>query len=218
MKILIAIVAAALFLTGCAAPIHKHEVAGLPKSETMNFVDARPQAESEQKIFSLLITSDAYATYRYSTSTLDPSALRLFQHKIYEKFPEGAKPSQVKVHHFVSYMNMQAAFRRTAVGSIFGGVGAVIASGTQNYNADFKATSVNRATFDAVSEADEYTKAFFSAEENPSNAPVFIVYIDAEIDGKRNFVRGIAPTNRSDGKNPYLYVVDNTIAAFLSNY
>lgn len=218
MKAIIATVAAALFLSGCAAPVHKHEVTGLQKSEAIHFVDARPQAESEQKIFSLLITSDAYATYRYSTSTLDPSALRLFQHKIYEKFPEGAKPSQVKVHHFVSYMNMQSAFRRTAVGSIFGGLGAVVASGTQNHNADFKVTTVNRATFDAVSEDNEYTKSFYSAEENPNNAPVFIVYIDAEIDGKRNFVRGIAPTNRSDGKNSYLYVVDNTINAFLSNY
>lgn len=218
MKIFLATVAAALFLTGCAAPVHKHEVAGLQKSETMNFVDARPQAESEQKIFSLLVTSDAYATYRYSTSTLDPSALRLFQHKIYEKFPEGAKPSQVKVHHFVSYMNMQSALRRTAVGSIFGIAGAVVASSTQNYQADFRATSVDRAKFEAASEDEEYTRSFFSAEENPKNAPVFVVYIDAEIDGKRNFVRGIAPTNRDDGKNPYLHVVDSTIVAFLNNY
>jgi hypothetical protein len=218
MKIFFATVAAALFLSGCAAPVYKHDVQGLQRSEAINFVDARPKAESEQKIFSLMITSDAYATYRYSTSTLDPSAVRLFKHKIYEKFPDSAKPVDVKVYHFVSYMNLQASLKRTAIGSIFGGVGAAVAAGTQNYNADFKVVDVNREQFDAITEDNEYTKSFFSEAENPNKAPVFIVYIDADINGKRSFVRGISPTARSDGKNSYLYVVENTIAAFLSKY
>jgi hypothetical protein len=218
MKILLATAAAAIFLSGCAAPVYKHDVQGLQRSEAINFVDARPKAESEQKLFSALITSDAYATYRYSTSTLDPSAVRLFQHKIYEKFHGNVTPVDVKVYHFVSYMNLQSSFRRTAIGSIFGGVGAAVAAGTQNYNADFKVADVNREIFDAITDDNEYTKSFFSEQENPSKAPVFIVYIDADINGKRSFIRGISPTTRNDGKNSYLYVVENTISSFLSKY
>ncbi|MFY9476440.1 MAG: hypothetical protein WAQ08_02025 [Aquabacterium sp.] len=218
MRLLLASIAAALFLSGCAAPVHKHEVAGLQRSENIHFVDARPKAESEQELFSALITSDAYATYRYSTSSLDPSAVRLFQHKVFEKFADSAKPVDVKVYHFVSYMNMQSAFRRSSIGAVFGVVGAVVAVSTQKNDADFKVNMVDREQFDAITAANEYTKSFFTEAENPNKAPVFVVYIDADINGKRTFIRGLAPTTRKDGQNPYLYVVENTISAFLDNY
>ncbi len=218
MKLLFTTISAAILLSGCAAPIYKHEVAGLQRSESVRLVDARPKEESEQELFSALITSDAYATYRYSTQTLDPSAVRVFQHKIYEKFADSSSPVDVKIYHFVSYMNMQSSFRRSSIGSIFGVVGAAVAVGTQNYNSDFKASSINREQFEAITRDNEYTKSFFTEAENPNKAPVFVVYIDADINGKRSFVKGIAPTARSDGKNSYLYAVENTISAFLSNY
>lgn len=218
MKLLIAIVFTA-FLTGCAAPIHKHEIADLQKSQSIQVTDTRPKQESEQKLFSALITSDAYGLYRFSTQSLDPSAERIFQHKLLEKFPDVGQAPNVTVFHFVTYWNAQSSFRKTALGAGLGGIiGAAIVGANQNNDADFKTTTVNAAQFNAIGDDDEYTKAFYTPEENPNKAPVFIVYIDAEINGKRSFIKGIAPSTRTDGKHSYLYAVENTIQAFLNGY
>ena len=218
MKLLVAAFTAVL-LSGCAAPVYKHEIANIQKSESVHFEDTRPKYESEQKLFSALITSDAYGTYRYSTQTLDPSALRLFQHKVYEKFATSAQPADVKVFHFVSYMNMQSSFRKSVmVGMFTGGIRAAVAASVQNYHADFRAYSVSADSFEKTAGDSEYTRAFFTEEENPDKVPVFVVYIDAEVNGKRSFVKGLAPSVRKDDKNPYMYAVENTIQAFLKNY
>lgn len=218
MKLLIAILTAAL-LTGCAAPVHKHQIANIQQSESVRVVDARPAYESEQKLFSALITSDAYGLYRWSTQTLDPSAERLFQHKVFEKFPQASQAPNVTIHHFVTYWNTQSSFRSSALGMAFGGaIGAAIVQANQNYDNDFRTASVNLAQFTKTAGDAEYERAYYSPEENPGKAPVFIVYLDAEINGKRSFIKGISPSTRKDGQNSYMAAVESTVQAFLSSY
>ncbi len=206
-----------MFTFGCAAPTLMVDVPNIEKSESVKIQDFRPEIEKENKIFSLSITSDAYGTYRRGDQLIDPSPMRIFQHRVYEKYSKLDKDPDVKVHHFVVYLNLKSELRRGVVGGVLGGVvGAAVASGTQKYGIDGIATLTSLDEFERFEK--EYQRALYTEEENPGKVSIFRVYIEAEIDGKRTFITTMTPTRLPDGQNPHLAAIETAIAYFLDQY
>ncbi|MEE9910597.1 MAG: hypothetical protein K4571_02635 [Deltaproteobacteria bacterium] len=215
MKFVVPIVVL-LILSGCAAnkPL-QYQVAGFEKSSAVVIEDARPALESEQTVFSVLLHSDAYAIYRNKDTLIDPTPIRLLQHRVYEKYGSTAK--KVKINHFVSYTNRQATLRRAAIGGAFGPVGAVAASASVDQNAKEGIRILDCKVLDIDPEK-EYTRAAYTPGENPGKSDLFIIYIDGEIDGKRVCIKKISSTVEKDSTHPYVAAVNSTIRVFLSSF
>ena len=47
---------------------------------------------------------------------------------------------------------------------------------------------------------------------------VFVIYIDAEINGKRRIVRSVAPSVNDNGDHPYTAALEKSISAFLEYF
>jgi hypothetical protein len=81
-------------------------------------------------------------------------------------------------------------------------VGSAITSGTVATTVNISQSLVDREQFDRNGGKMEARRAFYSEEENPGNASVFVIYIDAAINGKRVFVRTMAPATSTEGYFP----------------
>lgn len=217
MKKLLAITAI-LLLTACAATPLQMEISNIEQSESIRLTDLRPGNESKKETFSLLISSDAYAIYRNGDAVTVPSPIRLLQHRTYEKMASSGNPIDIKVFHFVSYMNAQSTLRVGAVGSIFGAVGAGIATAAKDQNSDFSFSEIERSKFESIPEDKEYIRAYYSENENPNDAMVFVIYLDAEINGKRRIIRSVSPSVSKDDSNPYVNALEKTIDVFLNGF
>ena len=209
----------AFVIAGCAAPVVKVDVPNISESNSMAFIDLRPKTEKENEIFSLLITSEAYGTYRRGDALLTPTAIRIFQHRVHEKFnPLNIQP-EVKVHHLVVYMNLKSELRRGVTGGMLGGViGAGIAAGTQQYGVDGIATVITQEEFEAFD--DEYKRTLYSETENPGKSSVYVVYLDAEVNGKRFFVKTMTPFHlpQENTKNSHLVAIETATSFFLNQF
>lgn len=206
-----------LFVFGCAAPTIMVEVPNIENSSSIELVDLRPESEKENKIFSLSITSEAYGTYRRGDKLLDPTMVRIFQHRVYDKYANAGTAPEIKLHHFVVYMNLKSELRRGVTGGLLGGVvGAAVASGTQKYGIDGLASITTIEEFNAFEK--EYKRALYTEEENPDEVSVFKVYLEAEIDGKRTFIKTMTPTKLPENKNSHVAAVETAIAYFLDQY
>jgi len=205
-----------LIVIGCAANT-KVEVPNIEKSSSLELVDLRPQSEKVDKTFSFAITSEAYGIYRRGDRHLNPSMVRIFQHRVFEKFAEIEEVPAVKLHHFVAYQNIKSELRRGVTGGLIGGVvGAGIVSGTQKYGIDGLASITTTEDFNAFEK--EYKRALYTEEENPGKVSVFNVYLEAEIDGKRAFIKTMTPIRLPGHKNSFLAAVETAIAYFLDQY
>jgi Cu2+-containing amine oxidase len=98
-----------------------------------------------------------------------------------------------------------------------GPIGGAIASATKNNVVDGVASVIDGKEFEASSK-EEYKRTLYTEKENPNKASVFIVYLDAEVDGKRVFVKTMTPTKLPEGKNPHIAAVETAIAYFLQQY
>lgn len=76
---------------------------------------------------------------------------------------------------------------------------------------------VDRNLFDAAG-GEEYERAFYTEAENPEKASVFVIYIDADVNGKSVFVKTMAPSKAPDGQNPHARAVESAIQYYLSQY
>ena len=65
---------------------------------------------------------------------------------------------------------------------------------------------------------DEFKRALFTKAENPQNAPVLIVYVDATINGKRVTTKTVSPLKQPEGKVPYVVALEAASTFFLSQY
>ena len=205
-------------LTACAASPLQVAVPDIAESDSVKLTDLRPGSEAEKETFSLLISSDAYAIYRVGDAATVPPPLRLLQHQAYEQIPSNGAPLDITVYHFVSYMNAQSSLRAGAIGGIFGPIGGGIAMAVQNQNANFNVIEIDRDKFDSIPSDQEYTRAYYSATENPDDAIVFVIYLDAEINGKRRIIRSVSPSETDDGAQPFVAALTKTIDAFLSDF
>ena len=218
MKFLVLTILAVLTV-GCAAPTAMVNIPNIEKSALLEISDARPEEEKENEMFSFSITSDAYGVYRRGDELINPNPLRIFQHRIHERFLQNETPIKIKVNHFVVYMNLQSELRKGVAGGLLGGVvGAAIASGTQKYGIDGLASLVTQEGFMAIK--DEYQRALYTEEENPEKVSVYVVYLDAEIDEKRVFIKVITPTTLPEGnkRHPHVAAVETAISYFLDQH
>ena len=206
-----------IFVVGCKAPT-KVEINDLEVSTNMVVEDVRPKKEKEFEMFSYIITNDAYAITREGEPTA-PAPLRILQHRVHQKLSGNQQPSSIKVHHFVIYKNSQAELKRsTLYGAFAGGIGAVLASTNQSHGVNVITNTI--ASEDFYSIGDEYKRGLYTESENPHEASVYVVYLDAEIDGNRKFIKVMTPivTKKESEKAPIVFAVDTAISYFLEQY
>ncbi|QXI31312.1 hypothetical protein [Pseudomonas vanderleydeniana] len=206
LKTLLAI--SAVLIAGCASqpPVPPPQYPGLEKSDKIAIQDLRPHSESEKEIFSLLITSDAYAIYRVADTATKPTGPRLLAHRAYETLPELNNQPSIKVLHFVAYSNLQSQLRKNSLLAGFTGpIGVALLADKTFPSADVLTTQIDSQSLDKTEGKEEYTRAYFTAEENPKKSPVNLIYIDTEMLGKRVTTRCLVPPIAS---KPYLYLVE----------
>jgi hypothetical protein len=210
---------ASLLLVACAAPAPPIAVSNIERSATSSVVrDLRPPREKNEERFSLLVTNDAYGITRIGDTPIKPPPLRLFQHRAFEKLGAQTAPISIDVHHFVVYRNLQSWGRRGALGAAFGGaVGAAIASGSATQRAAGGSTLLTPKTFASVG-ADEWKLALFNPAEDPGPIISYVVYIDAEIQGKRTVTKTIYPSLKDNINLAIPEAVEAAIAFHLSQY
>lgn len=203
------IVAWVMILSGCAgmqAP--QLQVSGLEKSEALKLQDLRPATEKEKEVFSSKMTSPALGVTRNPEAITEPTALRFFKHRVFEKF---GKDADVKVHHLVAYTNSRTDIIRLA------NLVAMEVSSIGNQTVKPIVSDVDPAQF-AASASREYERGLYTRLENPNDARVIMIYLDAEINGKRHFIRRLSAGRPSDGVYPHNLAVEATVEAFLAKY
>lgn len=212
-------ISAALLLAGCTtAPIQPMAVPGLEKSSTVVIEDLRPPTETQKEIFSLLITSEAYGIYRVMEAATNPTAVRLLAHRAFETFPELANSPKIKVHHFVTYANLQSQLRKGALGGAIGGaLGGVLASQSAPVPGEVYTIMIDSAAFEQTA-SKEHQRAFFTKLENPTKAGVNVIYIETEILGRRIATRSLVPPLKNKPNATLAEIIDISIANHLAFY
>jgi len=141
----------------------------------------------------------------------------VFRWMVFERLKETEKDLKISVYHMVAYLNVKSLLRRQAIGAGMGGfIGAVVASSAAASTVNISQSLVDQGQFERDSRA-EARHAFYSEEENPGDAPVFVIYIDAAVNDKRVFVRTMAPSTASDGQ-PFVLAVKGAIQYWLDQY
>ncbi|PTU73492.1 hypothetical protein [Pseudomonas mangrovi] len=202
------LVVTAVALSGCttAPTLPPPTFPGIEQSNKIAIEDLRPASESEKKIFSLMVSSDAYAIYRVADNATDPTGPRLLAHRAYEAFPQLAEQPSIKVLHFVTYANMQSHLRRSVTqGLLIGPVGMALVGSPSYPSSEVLTSAINSEQLERTAGDQEHTRAYFTEQENPSKSPVNVIYIDAEILGKRVASRCLVPP--VTGK-PNLFLVE----------
>lgn len=207
-----------LLLCACAsAPPPKVEVTDVAKSQAATLVDLHPAGENKREAFSYLITSERYGIFRNGDVVTDPPALRLLQHRVFERLG-GQGPLTIKVHHFVVYQNLQSTLKAGALGSIFGPLGAAAAASSVKNDLGGSAAVVDPALFADTAGDNEWKRGVMSAEENPTNAAALITWLDVDINGKRVFVRSVSPMKVPEGKVPYVVALEAAFDMLLKQF
>ncbi|HUE91495.1 hypothetical protein [Pseudomonas sp.] len=199
---------AALALTGCATgpAVPPPTFPGIEQSDKITIEDLRPKSESEKEIFSVLITSSAYAIYRVADGATNPTGPRLLAHRAYEAFPELAQQPKIKVLHFVTYANLQSHLRKgVALGMLTGPIGVALIGPPKYPVSDVVTSPVDGALLEKTAGDEEHTRAYFTEQENPSKSPVNVIYIDTEMLGKRVASRCLVPPVKD---KPNLFLVE----------
>jgi hypothetical protein len=214
---------ASIFLCACA---HKPVSVsfGLPeeaKTISIPVEDLRPENEKIKTdlVFSTQILSKQYAIYRVGDETTIPPITDVFRWRVFERLGKTEKNLKISVYHMVAYLNMKSQLRRHSVGFAIGGLlGSAIATSTVASTVNISQSLVDREQFDRNGGKLEARRAFYSEEENPGKASVFVIYIDAAINDKRVFVRTMAPLTASEGQYPFVPAVNGAIQYWLDQY
>lgn len=210
-----------LFLAACVQQkITRVNLPGLDSSSSVVVQDLRPADEKIALRGSFAITSRSYGISRVGDETLDPSMPRILQHRAWEKFGgANGTPPQITIHHMVGYKNIQSEVRGIALGAAIGGAigGAASMGATSRSGVNLSQSLVDQSQFEALADED-YQRAYYTEQENPGRASVFVIYIDAEMRGKRTFVKTIAPTTSGKDQNAYSLAVESAIQYYLSQY
>lgn len=208
-----------ILFSGCAAPVHRLNVVGIERSESVRVNDLRPSSERQQEMFSSFVGSDAYAISRVADESFSPSAIRLLQHRVYEKFAGAVSaPLEVTVHHLVVYQNRQAEFRDVAFGAGFGSIGLPGMPNEVSADPSGVVTSlVDTNTFASLS-SKEFARAVYSQRENPGRGSVIVVYIETEIGGRRVFSRALAPAKQKGSEAPFALALESAVRHHVAQY
>jgi hypothetical protein len=214
MAILLSMLCAA-----CTPVVTKVNVPDMAKSDSLSVRDVRPDNEKDRKLFSLLVSSKEYGIFREGDARLSPSPTRLLQHQVFEKFNVSGELPKVDVYHFVVYSNMKSKLRSNAVFAGIGGIlGGLAANAAATHVAMASTGTVDEKMFDNWSGDNEYQRALFTEAENPTRAPVYIIYIDTDIDGKRVLTRTVSSIEQQGGESSLVTAVQLAITNHLGHY
>lgn len=189
--------------------------------------DLRPPTEKESKMFSLLVTSGAYGIERVGDGALDIAMPQAFGRFAYDKLGRNGQPMAISVYHMVVYMNNKAALRASALSmgvmaAVGGAVGGAIAGAVSTAPGQVRSTEgthswVDQARFDSLD--DEYERAFLTKDINGGKAFSFIIYMDADINGKRMFTKSVVPVQYDqDRKSNYNLAVTEAFQYWLTEF
>lgn len=185
-----------LMLAGCATKdiqIPAMPVSNLEQSNQILIEDLRPDSETKAENFSLLVTSKAYGIYRSAEFNTNPTGPRLIAHRAYEKFPRLNDETPIKIHHFVTYSNLQSYLRKQSAGIAFFGVaGGLLANSTKNTPSEISLKRIDNE-FLQQTQKREHERAFYSKEENPNKSPLNIIYIETELFEQKIASRCVVP-------------------------
>ena len=213
-----------LFLTlimfGCAKPVIKFiTIANISKSDSVTLTDLRPEKEKSIEILSYLITSDAYGINREGGDSLEPSMPRILQHRVYEKFGDSVSTLELTIYHMVVYSNMQSQMKKGILwGTLAGPIGMAAAAGSNDNNITSNSSIVDPVMLEATNNDDEYKRGLYTEQENPNKANVLIIYIDAEINGKRVCIKTISPLVAPGNQHPLNIALESAIGYYLDQY
>src|SRR5262245_46836785 len=99
--------------------------------------------------------------------------MRLLAHRAYETFPELSSQPSINVQHFVTYANLQSKLRTSAfVAGLTGPIGVALIGRQELPAGEVLTTQVDSTLFEQTAGDKEYTRAYFTAEENPEKSPV----------------------------------------------
>lgn len=90
-------------------------------------------------------------------------------------------------------------------------------AGLSNNHVTIYSSIVDPNYFESTAK-DDYKPALYTEKENPNKAIVFITYIDAEINGKRVFIKTISPTDLPEKQDPFINSVESAIKYYLDQY
>lgn len=211
----------ALTLAGCASQpaVPPPQFPGIEQSDSVAVQDLQPKTESEKEMFSLLVTSSAYGIMRMPDEATKPTGVRLLAHRAWEALPQLREQPSIKVHHFVTYANMQSRLRKNSLLAGFTGpIGVLIAGDPENVPGQVQTSRIDSTLLAQTEGDEEYTRAQFSEQENPEKMPVNLIYIDTEMLGQRLASRCLVPP-QADKPNMFLVeVFDLCIERHLALY
>jgi len=224
------LIIASLSLCACAhqpPPIVSFDLPGEVKSISVAVEDLRPENEKkkEDETFSYSVVRAGYGITRVGDETTSPPITDVFRWMVFERLGKTEKNLKITVYHMVVYLNAKSKMRRRSVGAgigiLFGGIGMItgaeIGGSTTASTVNISQSLVDRKQFERDSKA-EARHAFYSKEENPENAPVFVTYIDAAVNDKRVFVRTMAPITAPEGQFAFVLAVKGAIQYWLDHY
>ncbi|TDU23304.1 hypothetical protein DFR24_4828 [Panacagrimonas perspica] len=203
-----------LLLTACSSAPKIQPAAEPPPVWTGPMRDYRPVTERESTIFSTLITRAGYGIYRTGEDKMSPTGMYLLRRKAQQKLgADGKKPLAITVHHLVVYVNAKTQLRKTTMGGVVAGAvgGAVVAQSMDKMTVNLSQSVIDSTKFTYVE--NEYERAFYTEEENLNRATVYVIYIEADINGKRTFTKTMA-----SAKEPFPVVIEASVDYFLSHY
>jgi hypothetical protein len=216
MKKFLFIVSLSLLLSGCgtSGPI-RVDIPEAARTLSVPTEDLRPESEKQGTLFSSFVMSSSYGIYRNSDDALDPKMIDIFRWMVYERLGNANGDLKISVYHMIVYVNMKSALRSQAIGGALGGIiGATIASMANGRNVNIAQSLVDREQFEKIKP--EVRRAFYTKSENPEKASVFVIYIDASVNGKRLFVKTMAPvTHTNEG---YILAMQSAIQYYLDQY
>ena len=217
MKACLLTLLTAIVAAGCAAPAAPIAVSNIDRSSSVRIMDMRPANERQGEVFSVLITSDAYGTSRLKDDSVQPSPVRLLQHRTFERFGLLGQPVTLTVHHLVVYRNLSGPGKSRAAIAVGGAIGTVLGSGNANQPNGSVSSVAERAAFDSTG-PNEWKRALYSSAENPNSALCFVIYVDSEIRGKRVFTKTVYTASMDDINSAVPKAVEAAIAHHLDQH
>ncbi|WP_263261734.1 hypothetical protein [Pseudomonas sp. RIT-PI-S] len=94
----------------------------------------------------------------------------------------------------MTYANLQSQLRSNALLTAFTGpIGVALLARKDLPAGDVLTTPIDSSVLDETAGDKEYTRAYFTEQENPHKSPVNVIYIDTEMLGKRVASRCVVP-------------------------
>ena len=186
------------------------ETSDIDQFEGVTLKDSRPDAAKTQKMFSANVHSEKYGIWRLKETASQPTAIRVLQHKLHEKFASAETALSIEVLHLVTYQNLSAELKRDAMG---GPIGAL----TKKNDTSSNSRVITSEEF-MVPKGSEFKRGQYTEAENPNKASVLITYIIAYVNGETIATRTLSPfkLEKGDKRRPYVVAINQSIDYFLS--